>query len=694
MRHVQHLLPLVAALATAPHGDATNTTPERVDTVIVNRGAQDPAVSPDGSQIAVSILGRIWLVPIAGGNAQPVTSGLGWDRHPAWSPDGRFLAYAHELPSGSNLVAHNLATGTSGFLYETTASIGSIAYSPAGGELFFVLDRSQYDAHVWRVPTAGGQAEQVTFTDNWHEWSFAPSPDGADLFLESGRYGGADLYLLHLDGFGVTRLTDSPRNEFSVAWSRDGRTRVNLEETNGADTVVVQPVAGGARRRFGVGLYDEKQLALDPTGTFAVLSTNRQLARLDLATGAMRPIPFRARFPLADRGPASLVITGARVFTATGTDTLLNATVIVRDGRISEIRSGSGGPLPAGVPVIEAGGKTLLPGLMDNHYHYWSAATGQRLLRRGITSVRDPGSAVASSLNFKDAINLGLLPGPHIYTAGPLIDGLGGYHPMVDVELADPAAAPALVRALKAEGVDLLKVYFMLEPDVLRAVIREAKAVGLPVTGHIGVRTSWRVAMEAGISGFNHVRVWRDVLPLDLQPQGEDESLDGSKNPIARMQADWSRIDPDGEAARGIIAMMAATHTALDPTLAIQRIGDESRRRFGLDEFAVARQSSERMGRFVRNAEQAGVVLLAGTDNRSLFDELEAYAAAGIPAADILRAATVNGAAWLGKGGEFGTIQVGRRADLLLVDGNPLQDLKNLRNVVLVVQDGRIVFEK
>ncbi|HTE17454.1 MAG TPA: amidohydrolase family protein, partial [Armatimonadota bacterium] len=286
---------------------------------------------------------------------------------------------------------------------------------------------------------------------------------------------------------------------------------------------------------------------------------------------------------------------------------------------------------------------------------------------------------------------LGVIVGPHIYSAGPLIDGAGGYHPMVDVAIEDPAAAPALVRALKEQGVDLLKLYFLLDPDVARAILAEAEAQGLPVTGHIGVRTSLREAAEAGIEGFSHIRVWRDVLPLEMQPQGENETLDSGRNPMARMQADWSMIDPDGPELGELLRLMAARGVALDPTLTVQRLGDRDRTRFSMEDYATATEAYRRMGRFVRRAHESGVMLLAGTDGGSLNDEMEAYVAAGVPVIDVLRSATVNGARWLGMEDEFGTIQPGRRADLLLVDGNPLDDIRDARKVSAVIKDGRVV---
>jgi hypothetical protein len=247
------------------------------------------------------------------------------------------------------------------------------------------------------------------------------------------------------------------------------------------------------------------------------------------------------------------------------------------------------------------------------------------------------------------------------------------------------------VQALKAQGVDLLKLYFLLDPDVARAILAEAERQGLPVTGHIGVRTSLRDAIDAGIEGFSHIRVWRDFLPLDAQPQGENETLDREKAPLARMQADWSAIDPEGAEMGELLRLMAARGVALDPTLTVQRVGERDRTRFSMEEFATASESYRRMSRFVHRAHESGVMLLAGTDGGSLNDEMEAYVAAGVPTVEVLRSATVNGARWLGREADFGTIQPGRRADFVLVDGDPLRDIRDARKISAVIKEGRIV---
>ncbi len=427
----------------APDGPA-GARPNTTRAIEVHEGAADPAVAPDGRRVALSILGKIWTLPVTGGSAEQLTHGSSWDGAPAWSPDGRFLAYAASLPAGTDLMVRDLATGTSAVVTHVDGTIPVIRYAFDGGALYYVDQRGQYEAHVWRIGVDGEGARQLTFTSGWHEWSFALDPRGGRMVLTSGRYGGSDLYLLDTDSLDATRLTVTPAaDESSVSWTPDGETLVFVRTDNGVDDVVARPVGEGPERVVTSSPFDQKQISLTPDGRAAVLTAARRLWRVDLATGEMSSIPFTARFQLPERAPAELVVVHARLWDGTGADVVPDATLVVRDGRIAAVGPSGDVPVPEGVDVLDARGRTLLPGLVDNHYHFWSPWQGPPLLARGVTSVRDPGAPVSTSLSYKQAIELGIVAGPHIYTAGPLIDGVGGYHPWVDVELHDSAGGRA-----------------------------------------------------------------------------------------------------------------------------------------------------------------------------------------------------------------------------------------------------------
>jgi imidazolonepropionase-like amidohydrolase len=125
----------------------------------------------------------------------------------------------------------------------------------------------------------------------------------------------------------------------------------------------------------------------------------------------------------------------------------------------------------------------------------------------------------------------------------------------------------------------------------------------------------------------------------------------------------------------------------------VQAVDEAARATLSLEDFVLWRDSARLMGTFAARAVQGGAMLLAGTDNGNLFDELEAYERAGIPRATILRAATINGALWLGRENDFGAIEPHRRADLIIVEGDPLTHISDLRRIRTVVKDGRVVFE-
>lgn len=681
--------------AAQPTPESPSHAPPQV-TFEVEVGARSPAPSPDGSALALSVLGDIFVMPIAGGKATPVTRGESWDRHPAWSPDGRFLAYSEHLQGGSRLLLKNMETGLTQVVFDTRSGpagggeILQVDFDSAGDWIYFVRQMSQYDAHLWRVQPDGSGREQLTFTQGWHEWSFALSPDGTELMLETGRYEGTDLFVLDLESRRPTRLTDTPERETSVAWSNDGDTRAWIETLDGVERVMVS-TGGAPAREITQFAFGQSELAFEPGGDL-IIANARLLHRLDPATGESTPIPVSAPFQRAAEVADDLVITDVRLFAATGGDEAISgAHVVVTDGRITAVGTG---PVeaPPGVPVIAGEGRTLMPSLMDNHRHFWQATQGAPLLREGVTSVREPGVAIADGMDFKDAAALGILSAPQIFSTGPLLDGWGGYHPMVDVSIEDPAAAAPLVRALKAQGVDALKAYFLLEPDVLAAVVAEAHALGLPVTGHLGVRTSWTEALDAGIDGFSHIRIWKDFLDPSELPDGRSETLDSGVDPISRMQVDWTGIDVDSPEVTALLERLAETGTAIDPTLHVHRSQESQRTAFDLESFDRARDGYEGMKAFVRRAVEAGVPLLAGTDNVGIHDELESYEAAGVPRARILEAATINGLRWLGVDDDVGTVEVGKRANLLLVDGDPLTDIRALREVELVLKDGVVVF--
>jgi imidazolonepropionase-like amidohydrolase/Tol biopolymer transport system component len=688
-------------LACAPEG------PSDPRTVTVDRGAYDASISPDGSTIAFGLLGRIWLLPMAGGQARQLTSGHGWDHHPVWSPDGEHLAYVHDAPAASEIVLHTFATGTSRTLYGRSPalaiagsrswgvvySFGQLHFHPTDGRLYFVDFRSG----IWSVDARGdspvepvqllrgserlgrpGVAESSTFAFSADGMSMVVEKDTTDLWTQ--------VHVTRLDSLSLTPVTRSEKvKHTTVNWSPDGASLVYLERSGARERIAVHAMATGEIRRIELGPFNGRELVLHPDGSRALVVSGRRLFLADLTTAAVAPVPFEATLSLPRRGRGDLVITNARLFDATGTEVVEGATVEVRDGEIFAVTAGAF-TTDSGVRVIDAGGRFLMPGLIDAHTHVAARIqtfSNARLPTIGVTSIFVPGSYLPETLNLRDAVALGVLPGPHLYTSGPAIDGAEGRaRPFLVANVTDADEVRSLIRELADQGVDAIKLYAFLEPEIVAAAIAEAHAHGLPVIGD-QVATPWSVALEAGIDGFVHVmdHKWRFI---------SHEQPDSSDGP-------WAVVDPDSALMNAFFARVAANGAMFDPTMMA------SSQFFQSDAFSAALREGLGDPDRVRRAHiladmltamhRHGVRWVAGTDAGGLLNELAIYEAIGIPNSTILQTATANVARWLRKD-DFGTVEPGKRADLIVVDGNPLERIRDLEKVVLVVQDGRVVVER
>lgn len=689
-------------------------------TVAVHRGAYDPAVSPDGSTIALGILGKIWLLPADGGEAEQLTSGRGWAHDPAWSPDGRHLAWVHDTPASSEIVLHTFATGTSRTVHASSPSDVNERYSwgpvfsfkdltfhPTDGRLYFTHFRSG----VWSVAARGrpGEPERLLpgserpgepgITDRS---SFAFSPDGGSMAVTRDTTKmWSHLHVTPLDTVDYRQLTDADTvKRGEVYWSPAGDSVVYLELADGRESVAVRSTSGdGETRRIELGPFNGRELALFPGGDRALVVSQRRLFDVDLATGESTPVPFEATLSLPSRATGDLVITNARLFDATGSEAIENATVEVRRGTITSVTAGPWEG-DADVRVIDAEGRFLMPGVVQSHDHIsmiqdLSMTTVPRM---GITTVFDLGSYLPETLNLRDAVRLGVLDGPHIYTVGSAVNGPGGRARSLTVSgIAEPDDARAVVREQAEAGVDAVKIYAFLEPGAARAAIDEAHALGLPAVGDF-VKTSWSEGLEAGVDGFIHLfdHKWRFLS--DERPPPEEGPFAVVEPDSARVHAFFSEVaergrmfDPTAMVSAGYLEAEEFADSLEAQAGGREEAGDGDGAGGSPDELSRPRIVAE----LLRALHREGVRWVAGTDASAsnLFDELEIYEIAGIPNAKILRSATSNPARWF-REDDFGTVEPGKRADLILVDGDPLERIRDLENVELVVKSGRVVLEK
>lgn len=400
------------------------------------------------------------------------------------------------------------------------------------------------------------------------------------------------------------------------------------------------------------------------------------VAFLSSACGADPAAAPDPSVPVIDVAPTQLpplasgemAIVGAHVVPMTSNEVLNDQTILIRDGIIVDIGARETVEVPAGAMVISGDSLWAAPALMDMHVH----ARAQEMARyrnSGITVVRNMwGTAGVAGLRAE------LQTGAEhaaIFSATPGLDGSPPFWPGTIV-LSDPVAARQEVRRLAAAGWDFIKVYNRLRPDVYEAILAEARAAGIAVVGHVPLASDITTASAGGQASIEHLT-------------GIAEAVAGGRSPTG-----WLEMD---SASMNRVAIMLAEHQVyVCPTLVVLRHLANA----NLSAEAAIRARSNQAAA-VKALHAAGVPLLAGTDagldlvpaGSSLAAELELFVEAGLSPYEALRTATTEAARFLGILDVHGTIEVGKRADLILLAGNPLEDIAAVRSPVRVIQRGR-----
>jgi len=403
--------------------------------------------------------------------------------------------------------------------------------------------------------------------------------------------------------------------------------------------------------------------------------------------------------------PPPIAITHVTVIDTRGGPSQPDMTVLIRDGRIARVER-TAGAIP-GVTIVEGRGKFLIPGLWDAHVHLsWATASALPVLvANGVTGVRDCGSDLTEIDRWRSKIADGSLIGPRIVRAGPILNGRSFNR--YQLETGNPDQARGIVRLLKWVGVDFIKVHRRVPRDVYFAIVDEAGKQGLKVVGHIPMTVRPEEAADAGQLIEHEETLFEGTF---------SESLTAAQLPEA-----IHRFVADG-AADSLFARFVRDHTPVTSTLAAwhyavghpdsswlsdprMRYVARSQKDAGRHAAPVAPDDMENARRTVAAYDQvlsrlnrAGVTLLAGTDLAGwrlpgfmLHEELVTLVEAGLSPLQALRAATMNTATALGREDEFGSVTVGRRADLVLLDADPLADIHNSQRIAAVVLGGRLL---
>jgi imidazolonepropionase-like amidohydrolase len=718
------------------------------DSVLTVRQVRGARPSPDGKRLAFSALDHLWIMDLPSGTPRRLTTATDGEHAPVWSPDGRYIAYVTWNEEGGDIWRITPDGGRPEKLTTQSAYYDDIAWSPNGARI--VAQRAPRTQRaivndeinpklvitdlVW-LPATGGPATFVTSltnagrphftTDTSRVWYYE-SRDG----LVSVRWDGTDRRA-HLKVTGYQAPgggpNAQPRQAQELIASPDGR-RV-LAQVDNKLFVVPLPMTGGTTPTVSVnqptgGPLPFRRLSRiggdfigwDPDSRGVHYSLGRSFFRYDLARadslaadsaakappprgegrergteGAGRPVYEAARTDITitaakDRPTGSAVLRGARIITMKGNEVIERGDVVVTGNRIVAVGAQGSVSVPAGARVIDVTGKTIMPGLVDVHAHMWpqwGVHSPQPYmytanLAYGVTTTRDPQTSQADVVSYGDAVDAGQIIGPRIYATGP---GIFVYD---NVTSADDARE-VMKRYSEFYLTETIKQYMAGDRRQRQWIAMAAKEQKITPTleGGLDFKKNMTEAMD-GYAGIEHTL------------------------PIAPMYKD-------------AVQLFAQSGTTWTPTLLVQYGGpwaenwwyehndilsDPKLTRF--TPFSELERRALRRAQWFRDseysfklfAEQARKIVEAGgrvglgghgqLQGLGVHWELWTIASGGMSNADALRVGTIFGAESIGLQKHVGSVEAGKLADVLVLDANPLDDIRNTNTIRYVMKNGRV----
>ena len=647
------------------------------------RSVLSPRLSPDGGHLVFGAFGYLWQQPLDGSSpAQRLFEGSAIERNPAFSPDGRQLAFVHSEHGEEQVKVFDFAS-------RQTRTVASgkwqPSWSPDGQRLVFAEHQSP-NFSVVTVNLSDGKQEQLAETARWFPRPHF-SADGESLYYSSNEPNGTGtLYRLPLkEKAKAEPITQLVHRLSDGLVSTDGQWLVFRRNTEiWVARLGNEPVKEEDVRQLSPEGGDT--FAFTPDGSAVIYAVGNRVWRHPLTGGEAEEIAIRLNFQR--RTPPPLLVRRVRVLDFLSGGFGGETSLFIEEGRIRWIGSEDGRQLPQQIMTVDAAGRFAIPGLFDFHAHTWHGnwvGNQNAFLAYGVTSIRDPGGALIWMNALADRSEATSDPVPRYFYSGEIFEGRPHAGGDLSVLIDHEDDARTYVRRWKEWGAQFIKSYPTLPWPLKRKVAEEARRLSLPMVGH----------------GTNVEEVTKSVILgyTVLEHMGDNPYHDD------------------------VLQMLAAAGTRWDPTLAQmggnalllhaepERVADAKFRTFahspsfrkGQTGLCVKHLNyNGRLGLWIgqlasiRAAHRLGIKLQVGTDatqtcvfyGSSLHWELEYFVQAGIPPLEVLRMATQEAAAGVGADEDLGTLEVGKLADIVLLDANPLEDIKNTQTIWRVIKGG------
>lgn len=386
-----------------------------------------------------------------------------------------------------------------------------------------------------------------------------------------------------------------------------------------------------------------------------------------------------------------IAIVGATLIDGRGNAPVSDAVVVVRGEKIIAAGSRTSVPVPKDAEVVEAKGLTLLPGLIDSHFHLdGDDGLPSLFLSHGVTSVRDPGAWIEAY----DAVRKSTQPIPRLFLAGPHLDSAPPAYPHDAFIVRDAEETRLAVNRFIDQGASSIKVYFRLPLGLIRVATETAHARGVPVTSHLEIVDA-ADAIRAGVDGVEHITSFGTaLLPLrEAEKYRQSILADNNARREGRYKV-WSEIDLNSPRVKPLLELIAKRGTFLSPTLAVfeKQTGDKGATEMQVRGFA-------QMVKFVGMAKRAGAHIVTGSHSSvphaergwAYQREMELLVESGLTPMQAIQAATMENARFFRITDRLGSIEAGKLADLLLVEGDPSKDIGAMRRIRRVMLNGNWV---
>ncbi|MEO8436437.1 MAG: amidohydrolase family protein [Pyrinomonadaceae bacterium] len=400
--------------------------------------------------------------------------------------------------------------------------------------------------------------------------------------------------------------------------------------------------------------------------------------------------PIREVNPVERPDPNHVIaIVGATLIDGRGGPAIPEAVVVIRGEQITAVGKRASINIPPGAEIFDAKGLTLLPGLIDAHFHIDGDDPLPALyLSHGITSLRDPGQWIEAY----DAARKASAPVPRLFLCGPHLDSPPPAYPADSFIVRDAEETRRAVNRFADDGASAIKVYFRLPLALIGVATETAHARGLPVTSHLEIVDA-ADAIRAGVDGVEHATSFGTaLLPLrDAEKYRQAVLADNNARREGRYQV-WNSINLDTPRARALFRLIVDHGTFVSPTLAVfeRQPGDKDTTEMHVHAF-------KQMENFVRLVHRAGAKVVVGSHSDvphakrgwAYQRELELLVESGLTPMEAIVAGTMENARFFHIAERLGSVETGKLADLVLVDGDPLNNISNMRRVKRVMLSGR-----